>query len=185
MLRKPLVLHYRTSGCWPCKYALHGRVVNVTSIGMMIIDWNNPKCNISEHFTVHDATYLPRWQCYHQPSDEEKATILRTAETMEKVREVLGKPLNVHCWIRPTSVNNSTSYHGKNYNATVGGATHSAHITGEAVDFNPIGLDCGQAREVLLPELDKLQVRMENREGPWVHIDIRQPLPGHPRYFRP
>jgi hypothetical protein len=152
---------------------------------MTTIAWADPKASISKHFTVHDATYLPTWQCYHEPSDTEKANILRMAEVLEKVREVLGKPLNVHCWIRPTNVANSTSYTGRNYNAVVGGAQNSPHITGIAVDFNPVGLECGQGREVLLPELEKLGIRMENREGPWIHVDIRSPAPGHPRFFRP
>jgi len=151
-----------------------------------MIDWNDPKSQITEHFTVHDATYLPTWQIYHQPSDVEKQNIITTAGKMELVRQELGRPLLAHCWIRPTSVNcPGSAYHGRNYNALVGGAKNSPHIDGEAVDFNPVAMTCGDARAVLLPKLEEFQIRMENIEGNWVHIDTRQPLAGHPRFFRP
>lgn len=153
----------------------------------MEIDWSNPKSQISEHFTVHDATYLPTWRIYHQPSEAEKKAILETALKLEQVRSLLERPLNVHCWIRPSSVNcpNAPSYHGRNYNALVGGAKNSPHIYGQAVDFNPLSMTCGDARAILVEHLSDLGIRMENIEGNWVHIDTRCPLPGHPRFFRP
>lgn len=149
-------------------------------------NWDDPKSKLSPHFTVHDATWLPSWQVYHQPSDEEKEAILRTAEKLEKVREVLGKPLNVHCWIRPDKVICRGAYNGRNYNAHVGGAKKSAHRLGLACDFNPIGMTCGDAKELLNPKLEELDVRMEdNGTGNWVHIDLVKPAPGRPRFFKP
>jgi hypothetical protein len=152
----------------------------------MDIDWSNPKSQISEHFTVHDATYLPSWGIYHTPSDAEKANILKMAEKMELIRAYIEKPIVVHVWIRPMSVNcPGTIYNGKNYNSVVGGALKSAHILGLAVDWNPEGETCEDARQVLLSQLANFDIRMENRNGNWVHCDTGVLLPGGNRFFRP
>lgn len=151
----------------------------------MPIDWTNPRSPISRFFTVHEATFLPSWAIHHTPSDAEKEAILRTALWMDRVRDLLMRPIDVHCWIRPTSVNcPGTPHHGENYNAFKGGASHSAHILGRAVDFDA-GKPCHEDREILLPKLEALGLRMEDREGPWIHLDDMPVLPGHARFFKP
>jgi len=149
------------------------------------IDWNNPKSLISKHFTVKDALYLPSWEIYHSPSKEEKDNILKTVEKMELIREVLGKPIIVNCWIRPNYVNcPKSTYHGKSYNAMVGGAPKSAHIFGLAVDFRVISMTASEARTLLVTELERLGIRMENHSGSWTHIDLYPPVNKN-RFFRP
>lgn len=152
------------------------------------IDWSNPASQISDHFTVKEATYLPSWGVYHSPSDQEKANILIAADMMEKIREYLGeKPINVNCWIRPLSVNcDSPRYMGRNYNQFVGGAQNSAHLVGLAVDFTVSTMTCNDVRYLLESQLEEFQMRMERKpDSSWVHADMRQPLPGHSRYFVP
>lgn len=146
----------------------------------------DPKIPITPHFTWHEALWLPAWEVMHLPTAEEIKSIGLMSHKMELVREWLEVPLNIHCWIRPTCVNAPGSkWDKRNYNAFVGGAPGSAHIEGNAVDFNPIGMDCGSARMILMNKLEEFQIRMENTEGNWVHCDRREPMPKRPRFFRP
>lgn len=151
------------------------------------INWTDPKAKISKYFTVHECLYLPSWECYHIPSEEEKKNILEMAQKMDLVREYLGNPIIVHVWIRPKIVNNPKSkYHAKNYNAAVGGAPGSAHPEGKAVDFHVAKMMCSEVRTVLVTKLKEFDIRMEDvdSEG-WVHLDCRQPPPKKNRYFKP
>lgn len=151
-----------------------------------MIDWNDPKAKISQYFTVHEATYLPSWQIHHKPSEYEKEEILKTAQVMDKIREYIGEPIHVNCWIRPTSVNNFDSvYHNKNYNSAIGGATHSAHIEGKAVDFTVSKHTASNVRFLLQDKLEEFQIRMENINGNWTHIDTREVPKGGKRFFKP
>ena len=74
----------------------------------------------SAHFTWHEACYLPQWHTHHIPSEEEKQHIIVQAARLDAVRDFLGKPITVNCWIRPNSANTEDSqYQGKDYNALV------------------------------------------------------------------
>lgn len=139
----------------------------------MDIDWSNPKAKISKHFTVGEALYLPKWDCYHIPSDDEKEAIVRHAANMDRVREELGVPCVVHCWIRPGSANcPESSHHGEDYNALCGGAKASRHMKGDATDYHPVGMTCDEARSKLEPKLEEFDMRMEKAPGTnWVHND--------------
>lgn len=150
------------------------------------MDWSNPKEKISQYFTVREALLLPSWDVIHVPNEAEKAEILATAKKMDLVREFLGVPVVVHCWLRPLCASVPKSkWDRKNYNAFVGGAPGSAHAEGKAVDFHPQRMTCGEARQLLVPKLSEFGLRMENKEGNWVHIDTRTPPPNKPRFFRP
>jgi zinc D-Ala-D-Ala carboxypeptidase len=152
----------------------------------MNVDWKDPKSKISKHFFVREALWLPAWEVFHVPSEQEKAEILKTAEKMDLVREYLERPLIIHCWIRPKVANIPNSkWDKKNYNSFVGGAPGSAHPEGKAADFNPVSMTCGEARSLLLHKLKEFDIRLENTEGNWLHIDTRQPLPMKSRFFRP
>jgi len=154
-----------------------------------MVDWSNPKNNISKYFTVHEALWLPSWRTYHIPSEEEKKEIIKLAHKMDIIRERIGMPIFVHVWIRPTYVNQpGHSRHGQNYNLFIGStATHSAHISGKAIDFHvnsksgPDG--CKEMRDKIQPWLEELDVRMENNKGSWIHIDTK-PVTGK-RFFNP
>jgi hypothetical protein len=153
----------------------------------MAIDWTNPKSKISKYFTVGEATYLPSRKIYHIPSLSEIDNITKIAIIMDKIRELLGKPIKVHVWIRPSKVNcPSSPFNGEDYNAKVKGAPKSTHITGEAVDWSCPGMSCDDVRTKLISCLDELGVRMEDLPGSsWVHIDIRKPGPSGHRFFIP
>lgn len=151
-----------------------------------MINWDNKKDKISKYFTVHEATYLPSWDIYHTPSEEEKKEILKLAKIMDIIRERLGKPVHVHVWIRPKSVNcHNCDRHGQDYNLFIGSqSTQSGHIFGQAVDFSVGGIsDFNSLRQIILPWLEELNIRMEDIQGNWIHLDTK-PV-GNARFFKP
>jgi len=149
------------------------------------IDWSDPKCKISKHFTVKEATYLPSWKCYHTVSESEKEEILKLAKIMDTIRERIGKPIAVHVWIRPKKANcPGHERDGQDYNLFIGSTSKkSSHIIGAAVDFHVTGVsDFNALRQKILPWLEELCIRMENQQGNWVHIDTRKK--GFSRFFK-
>ena len=155
----------------------------------IMVNWDNPKSKISKYFTVHEATFLPSWRVYHTPSTKEKEEIIKLAKIMDIVRERIGKPIIVHVWIRPKSVNCPNSdKHGQDYNLFIGSkSTKSGHIFGQAIDFHVTGFSgpsgCNEIRQKILPWLEELNLRMEDINGGWVHIDTK-PV-GFKRFFKP
>lgn len=150
------------------------------------LDWSNHKSMLSKHFTVGEALYLPSWKVYHIPSEDEKANLLRHAQNMDKIREFLGVPLNVHCWIRPVLNNPDSPHHGEDYNAFVKGAKNSSHKLGLATDYDAKGLSCDDVRAKLEPKLEEFGMRMERMPGGnWTHNDSADLAPGGHRFFIP
>lgn len=150
------------------------------------VDWTNPAVKISRHFTVKEALWLHQWECMHTPSEEEKKQILNHAQNMDKVGDILGM-LIVHCWIRPILNNPASPHHGQDYNALVKGAKNSAHKYGKAVDFNPLVGTCDEGKEILIPKLEELGLRMEDLPpgSNWIHLDCNELAPGGHRLFKP
>lgn len=141
-----------------------------------------PGCS---HFTWHDALFLPSWKTHHTPSQDEIDNLTRVFQKLEVIRDFLGCPINVHCAIRPILNNPSSPHNGEDYNQLVGGASHSAHRVGLAVDWNPVGMTCDEGKAKLMAKLQEFDIRMENngQGASWIHIDL---IPAHPnRYFIP
>lgn len=137
--------------------------------------------NITPHFTWEEATYLPKWDRLADESDGlnpiVEANLRSLFAQMETVREFFGKPIVVHVAYRP-----------QKYNALVGGAKDSAHMAGLAVDFHVMGLNCDQARDMILKnhKLDEWGMRMENNPGSdWIHLDLKPVPEGGHRFFKP
>lgn len=170
-----------------------------------VIDWKDPKAKISKYFTVKEALWLPSWGVMHDPSDDEKQNIIKTAQAMDGVRDLIGTPISVSVWIRPKKVNCPTfdpktikidekdprkdakkkALAALDYNAFIGGASASAHIVGMAVDWTSKGT-CDAIRAKMKPELDKLGVCVEDLPGSnWVHCDIKPPRGFGGRFFKP
>ena len=143
------------------------------------INWLDPADRITQRFTVHEALWLPSWRTYAVPTAEQKANVVAMAARMEMVRSFVNAPIHVHCWLRP-----------KDYNATIKGSSpNSAHIEGKAVDFHvgaSVGADtCARVRRIVEPLLDVWKLRMEDHDGPWIHLDCRDVPPGGKRFFKP
>lgn len=156
------------------------------------IDWSNPEAKISKYFTVKEAILLRNWDRLADETDglneKIKNELIRIfRETMDPIRELLGRPVFIKSAYRP-----------KKYNVSIGGATRSAHMADRgyaAVDFwtdadgdgELTGQDCDAIKEILMPLLEKMNIRMEdNGKGArWVHVDNKPVAPGGNRFFLP
>jgi uncharacterized protein YcbK (DUF882 family) len=88
------------------------------------INWNNPKAQISQFFTVKEVT---KGDNRRIPPKEIEQAILRLAIELDKIRTDWGSPILVTSWYRPRQINRA-----------VGGASNSTHIFGKAVDIRPV-----------------------------------------------
>lgn len=137
--------------------------------------------NISNHFTWKEALYLPQWNREANESDgldnliKENLVILFAQ--MDKLRDFFNKPIKVHVAYRPEA-----------YNIEVKGAVNSAHRKGLACDFHVEGLDCDDARKMIVDAklLELYTIRMENKPNTdWIHIDCYPIGPSGKRFFIP
>jgi zinc D-Ala-D-Ala carboxypeptidase len=129
-----------------------------------------PTIMLSEHFSLAEFTYsqtASRAGISNQPPRSAVANLQRLAETMEKVR--------TFCGDNPVTI--TSGYRSAQVNALVGGATNSAHITGQAADFIIPGF--GTPYDICLKlehELHGLgvdQLIWEYQD--WVHLAIAIP----------
>lgn len=155
---------------------------------MYDINWTNPSTHITAHFTVKDALWLDQWGRLANEADgltpRIKANIVKTASWMEKVRIIVGGPIYVRSWWRPPK-----------YNVAIGGALHSEHMQGNAVDWwadkdgdgDKDGADCDLLKADLMPFLESFNLRMENNgaRARWIHLDDKALPPGGHRFFKP
>lgn len=148
-------------------------------VKMPLIDWSNPHCKVSNHFTVKEALWLPSWGRLANDSDgfndTLKQNMISFLEKMDIIRDYFGVQINVHVTYRP-----------EKYNAEIGGAKDSAHMYCKAMDFDVSGMTCDEARNKILNDgkLQEWGLRMEKRPGSdWIHIDQ---FPAKPNlYFNP
>lgn len=119
--------------------------------------------NLSEHFTLAEFTAsqtATRRGLNNIPSPAMVKKLAWLASRMERVREVLGVPLQINSAYRSASVNRA-----------IGGAATSQHCRGEAVDFiAPQYGDCRAICQAIMSagiEYDQLIF-----EGRWVHISF-------------
>jgi peptidoglycan hydrolase-like protein with peptidoglycan-binding domain len=125
--------------------------------------------------TWHQALYLPSWGRHAKPSDVTNtsmdvviANIEKQAAALQKVSDHFGKPIVVHCWLRPPA-----------YNKQIGGASNSAHLRGMATDFHMAGISAEQVRKELKAH-PKLYPGSGENNVSWVHIDLE-----HRAWFNP
>lgn len=175
-----------------------------------VVDWNNPASKVSPHFSVKEATFLNSWGTAHQPTDDQKQAILGIAGRIEKAIAVIEKAtgkaahISVHAWMRPDkAICPGTQWDGEDYNRYIyetqvwkdltpaqkaeKKVPLSPHRTGHAVDFHVVGYEgkegCLKIRQILIPYLEELGLRMENMDGGWVHLDDLPVV--HQRFFKP
>lgn len=136
------------------------------------------KIGQSEFFTWQEALLLKSWGIYAVPTDDYVLrNIMTLAMRMDSIRKIIGSPLIVTSWYRPPE-----------YNKLIGGARKSSHMMGQACDFIVNKISAKECREILLPHLVSLDIRMEQLDDAnWVHVDIncdKFTLP-EKRYFKP
>ncbi len=130
----------------------------------------------AKNFKWRDALWCNQWGVHVLPGSKLiQENIIATAEKLQNIRDILGKPIIPTVWYRPEV-----------YNKLIGGAKLSYHVQGLAVDFIVKGIGSDAVREILLEHLDRLDIRMEDLDGAsWVHIDLGKVGPSRKRFFKP
>jgi uncharacterized protein YcbK (DUF882 family) len=124
-----------------------------------------------EEFT--DSQTAARRGIHNVPAanSQERKNVQRTAETMEKVRAILGdKPVLI-----------SSGYRSPQVNTAVGGSKSSAHMSGLAVDFSCPSFGTPRAVcKTLQPHMRELGVdQLIHEYDQWVHLGLSAGAPRH------
>lgn len=119
---------------------------------------------LSEHFTLEEATHSDtaiKLGISNQPDERQLGNLKKSAEGMEKVRALLGKPIGISSWLRLPAVN-----------VAVGGSKVSAHMDGFAIDFTcpAVGVPLEIAKKIAASDIQYDQ--MIHEYGRWVHISF-------------
>ena len=119
---------------------------------------------LSENFTLEEATFSEtavRLDINNQPSPEQLENMKITAQGMEAIRRLLGKPIRVNSWLRLPEVN-----------LAVGGSRVSSHMDGWAVDFVCPTYGDPYAVAKALKESDIQLDQCIHEFGRWVHVSF-------------
>lgn len=118
--------------------------------------------NLSEHFTLEEATYSEtavRMGIPNQPSELQLANMKYAAECLEPLRAVTG-PLRINSWLRLPDVN-----------VAVGGSKVSSHMDGFAIDVSSSKLTPIE----LCQKVEELGIKFDqmiHEYGRWMHISF-------------
>lgn len=119
---------------------------------------------LSENFTIEEGTFSEtavRLGINNQPSPQQLENMKLTAQGMESIRKLLGKPIRVNSWLRLPEVN-----------VAVGGSKISSHMDGWAVDFTCAGFGDPYTVSKAL-QASGIQVDQAIHEyGRWVHVSF-------------
>jgi hypothetical protein len=126
--------------------------------------------NLSPNFTLEELTHTDHREHDNTPNDEEIANLVRLAEFLELVRDVVGdKPIMVNSAFRSESVNKA-----------VGSTDRSQHRRGCAVDFRVKGMTPNEVVTAIIEsglEYDQV-IREFDR---WTHLSIPNTEDAKPR----
>jgi putative chitinase len=90
-----------------------------------------------------------------------------SAEGMEKIRALLGKPIRVNSWLRLPEVN-----------VAVGGSKISSHMDGWAIDFTCAGFGDPYTVAKALKDSDIQVDQCIHEFGRWVHVSFAPQMRG-------
>lgn len=122
--------------------------------------------NLSPHFTLAEFTKTSQ-SIDNQPTAEILVVLTKTAEQLELIRELVGKPITVNSAYRSVAVNKA-----------VGGSKTSQHCKGEAVDFEVSGISNYDLAKMIKDsdiKFDQLILEMYVSGQPtsgWVHCSF-------------
>ena len=117
---------------------------------------------LSEHFSLAELTVTNK-SIDNTPITEGLQSLRYTAQQMELVRTLLGKPIKI-----------TSAYRSPAVNKAVGGAASSQHLKGQAVDFTCTSF--GTPRDIVLAikassiKYDQLICEYSS----WVHISFKE-----------
>jgi hypothetical protein len=127
---------------------------------------------LSEHFTLQElivSDYALRHSISNEPTGTALLNLERLAELLEKVRDVLGKPIFINSGYRSPQVNKG-----------VKGQLNSQHCFGCAADIKVNGLTPDQIiKKILASGIEFHQLIREFDS--WVHISIPNTPTDKPR----
>lgn len=126
--------------------------------------------NLSPSFTLEELTHTDHREFDNTPNDEELANLVRLAQFLEQVKEVLGgKPIIVNSAFRSAEVNRA-----------VGSSDKSQHRRGCAADIRVPGMTPDQVvRAIIESGLPYDQVIREFDR--WTHVSIPNTEEADPR----
>ena len=116
---------------------------------------------LTEHFTLEELTVTDHRELNNEPSEYEKANLMRLAEFLEQVKTVLGgKPIMVNSAFRSEAVNNAC-----------GSKSTSQHRLGCAADLRVPGMTPDEVvKTIIASELQYDQIIREFDR--WTHISV-------------
>jgi hypothetical protein len=120
--------------------------------------------NLSPNFTLEEATFsetATRLGIDNQPSPDQLENLKKSAEGMEAIRTLLGKPIRVSSWLRLPAVNQA-----------IGGAAKSSHMDGWAIDFVCPSYGDPYAVAKAIKESDIQVDQVIHEFGRWVHVSF-------------
>jgi putative chitinase len=117
--------------------------------------------NLSPNFTLEELTHTDHRNLDNTPNDVELENLVRLAEFLEQVKEVLGgKPIIVNSAFRSKAVNDA-----------VGSSDKSQHRRGCAADIRVVGMKPDEVvRAIIEADLPYDQVIREFDR--WTHVSI-------------
>ena len=119
--------------------------------------------NLTEHFTLEELTATSHRQFDNTPNDAELANLIKLAEFLEQVKEVLGgKPVMINSGFRSKAVNDS-----------VGSKDTSQHRTGCAADIRVPGMAPDAVVKALLASDLKFDQVIREFDA-WTHVSISE-----------
>ena len=126
--------------------------------------------NLSPSFTLEELTHTDHREFDNTPNDAEMANLVRLAEFLEQVKEVLGgKPIIVNSAFRSAEVNRA-----------VGSSDRSQHRHGCAADIRVPGMTPDQVVKAIIGSgLPYDQVIREFDR--WTHVSIPNTEDANPR----
>lgn len=127
---------------------------------------------LTPHFTLAELTASNKAKALgidNTPPEELIPRLIRTAEMLERIRELLGAPVMV-----------TSGYRCSALNKAVGSASTSDHPQGHAADFVCPGYGSAyQVAKALAPQVSVLgigQLILEGVQGKqWIHVSTRVP----------
>jgi zinc D-Ala-D-Ala carboxypeptidase len=126
--------------------------------------------NLTEHFTLEELTVTDHRQFDNTPNDAEIANLVRLAEFLEQVKEVLGgKPIMVNSAFRSAEVNQA-----------VGSSDKSQHRRGCAADIRVPGMTPDEVVQAITASNLKYDQCIREFNS-WTHISIPNTDDAKPR----
>lgn len=119
---------------------------------------------LSTNFTLAEATYSEtaiRLGINNQPNEQQLENMKISAQGMEAVRKILGKPIRINSWLRLPEVN-----------VAVGGSRQSSHMDGWAIDFTCAGFGDPYAVCKAIEASGIKYSQLIHEFGRWVHISF-------------